>query len=81
MLGEFGDFQQDGMQTLGGPRQAPACEPAGFLLQGVVSTVEHPREQLIIMAKLEQLGVGVFQQLDRGQPRRCCRKGRRRSSR
>ena len=51
VLAQFGNFKENRLQAGGRSRQAPACEPAAFLGQGVVDAVEDPGEQFVVMAK------------------------------
>ena len=63
-LGQLNDVEADGIQAFGFGRHAPAAEKASFL-DGHVNAGEHFGQQVVVMAKFEQLRVGVFQELQR----------------
>src|SRR6266567_213905 len=65
VFGQLGDLQQHRMQTVGGAGQTPAGQHASPLTEQVVDGAESLREQLVVVAELEQLRVGVLNQLNR----------------
>src|ERR1022692_1284323 len=64
-LGEFAHVEQDGVEFGGGAGGAPARpEAAASALEEVVDIFKLFGEQLVVMAELEELRVGVLQELD-----------------
>jgi hypothetical protein len=66
MLGELGDIEKDGVETVRRARQTPARQSPGLVAEGIVDTVENAGEEFIVVAELKELGVGVFEELDGG---------------
>src|SRR5215467_9977879 len=67
VLGEFGDVEQDGVQLRRGTRRAPARPEAGASgFEEVVDVLQLNAQQFVIVAELEQLRVGILQQLNGG---------------
>lgn len=66
VLGEFHDLEQDGVEVGGGAGEAPAEEDSGALFERVVDGVELAGEEVVVVAELEELGVGVLEELDGG---------------
>src|SRR5579864_6642731 len=65
-LSEFVHIEQDGMQLGRGARCAPPRPQSGpSSLEKIVNILEFARHQLVVMSKLQQLGVGVLQELNR----------------
>ena len=54
------------MQFGSGPRQTPAGPHSGAFIESGVHRRQFAGEKFVIVAKLQQLGVGIFQQLDGG---------------
>ena len=66
-LGEFADVEQDGMEFRGGASGAPARpEAAASAIEEVVDDFELLGEQIVVVAELEELRVGVLQELNGG---------------
>src|SRR5579863_37146 len=66
-LGEFADVEQHGMQLSGGAGGAPARPQAGASsIEEIVNVFEFLGQKFVVVAELEQLRVGVLQQLDGG---------------
>ena len=66
-LGEFVDVEQHGVQFRGSAGGAPASpEPGASGVEEVVDLFEFLGEQLVVVAELEQLRVGVLEELDGG---------------
>src|SRR6266496_6542482 len=63
MLGQFSDIEQDSMQLAGRLRQFPTSEESSPLIQELIDPIQLTSQQLIIMAELKQLRIGIFQQL------------------
>src|SRR5260221_5955628 len=62
-LGKLGDLEADLIQALGVARHAPAAEKTAAS-EGFIDTCQNPREKLVIIAELEQLRIGVLEQLN-----------------
>src|SRR5271163_3057266 len=66
-LGQLAYVEQDGVKFGGGFSGAPARpEAAASAVEEVVDLFELPGEQFVVVAELEQLGVGILQELDGG---------------
>src|SRR5579859_948980 len=66
-LGELVDVEQNGVQLAGGLGRAPARPGSGAsLFEEVVDLLQLLGHQLVVVAELEQLRVGVLQKLDGG---------------
>src|SRR5579863_9540689 len=66
-LGEFVDVEQHGVQFRSGAGGAPARPEAGASrVEEVVDIFELAGEEFVVVAELEQLRVGVLQELDGG---------------
>src|SRR6478672_2449386 len=62
-LRKFGYFEEHGVQAGSFPGQAPARQKPRAAVKGAVDAFQFARQQVIVVAELEELGVGVFQQL------------------
>ena len=65
-FGEFHDIEANGIYASGFAGKAPVAEAAAFVFEKTIDTVKDAGEQAIVVAKFEQLGVGILQQLNGG---------------
>src|SRR5271169_214125 len=66
-LGQFSDIEQDGMQSAGAFRGAPARGDAHrTVFHEIVDALQFAGQQFVVVAEFEELRVGVFQQLNHG---------------
>ena len=63
-FGKLANVQTNCVQVLGLGGQPPPRQEASFLLQGAVDAFEQLAEHRIVIAKLEQLRIGVLQKLN-----------------
>src|SRR5262249_29311305 len=60
------DVEANGIAARGLSREAQVSEAAALVFKETITAVEHTGEQTVVVAKLKKLGVGVFEQLNRG---------------